>query len=264
MHLLPARFLGIYKVFDHIYRTVVAMPSNELIKLCEGFLESCEQKPRMPLRGNVVKSQAQKLLQFFRETDNRKTEDRSIREALSASDWPRFLNGMISEVVDVESSWRICIEQIEESQKREDLLKPQVANGILVTATAWCGWMQVLHEIELSSEYKFLEIAARYAFQTVNDAAKFLTDIMNKHEEEEEEEDGGSPVHCVFFINHLLARFRAFYDNNLDKIETPINYENPGSEWFGFWSKQMQDEISRPSKRKRDSSPEGSSVSENN
>ena len=198
----------------------------------------------MALRDNVAKSRAGKLLEFYQEICNRKTEEHSIREALSASDWPRFLNGMISKAMYVESSWRIWIEQIEESQKREDQLKPQVANGILMTATFWCGWMQVLHEIELSGEYKFLQIAARYAFQTVNDAAKFLTDIMDKQEEEEEEEeDGGSPVHCVVLINSLLARFRAYYDNSLDKIETPINYENPGSEWFGFWSKQMQDKI---------------------
>ena len=243
MHLLPARFLGIYKVFDHIYRTVVAMPSKDLIELCEGFLESCEQKPRMPLRNNVAKPRAGKLLEFYQKICNSKTEEHSIREALSSSDWPRFLNEMISKAMDVERSWRICIAQIEESLKREDLFQPQVANGVLMTATFWCGWMQVLHEIEHPDEYKFLQIAARYAFQTVNDAAKFLTDIMNKHKEEEEEEDCGSPEHSVFLINNLLARFQAFYDNNLDKIETPLDYENPGSEWFGFWSEQMQGEI---------------------
>jgi hypothetical protein len=223
-------------------------------KRCQIFLALCTN-----VSSTTAESRAKELRQFFGDTHNT-----AVEEALRDSDWLRFLSEIIPEIKNVEEYWYHHLFQFEESQKRQHLLKVTFTEGVLRTATAWCGFMQVVYDTKMHDHSEMLQIATRYGFQVVNDAAHFLTDIWDEQEEGEEEELHESTVQCVGFIYTMLGRFKAFYDKNLDKIETPFDLKNLDRQWFGFWSEKMQDEISHSNKRKRDSSPEGRSVSNKN
>lgn len=223
--------------------------------LCQAFLASCMNAPPMKLReDSVPKSRAWELLTFLEKACSMNVKDEITKETISGADWLRFLNSVIDMITKLEEHWHTILPEFEESQKRPKLSQATLAKGVLNTATAWCGFMQVLHETEISDEHGLLRIAAQHAFEIVSDAAAFLTDIQKDEGGEGNKADPAilECLACHDLIYQMLDRFKSFRDKNLQEIDTPFETGHLDSQWFGYWSGRMNNQIRQLRKRKSD------------
>lgn len=216
------------------------------LESCGEYLRNGVVPTQMELRGNSgPKSRAMGLLSFLKKSCSIKTDDKAVKEAVGSADWLRFLNSVIDMITKLEEHWHTILPQFEESQKRPKLSQATLAEGVLNTATAWCGFMQVLHETEISDEHGLLRIAAQHAFEIVSDAAAFLTHIQEDEGGEGNEADPAilECLACHDLIYQMLDRFKSFRDKNLQEIDTPFETGHLDSQWFGYWSGRMHTEI---------------------